>query len=130
MTKMASGRNEYISKSNIKIMQLNVFSWNNMARRLWITLYIRETAPDIVLLNSTSLVSSHHNNCSLTTIKLENYKTYLTKQEIQYGSAILVKKNLNHNIIPNLSDASIAVKVHTSLGPILIYTAYIPPPDQ
>ena len=127
MIKMANSRNEYISKSNIKIIQLNVLSWNNIARRLWITMYIRETSPDIILLNSTSLVCTDYNKSSLTKIKLENYKSYLTKQDIQYGSAILVSKNLNHSIIPNLSDASIAVKVQTSTGPIIFYTTYIPP---
>ena len=58
---------------------------------------------------------------------MENYKCYLTKQEIQYGSAILVRKNLNHSLIPNLSETSIAVKVQTSTGPVVVYTAYIPP---
>ena len=125
--KMANRRCEYLSKSNLKIIQLNVLSWNNTARRLWITLYIREKSPDIVLLNSTSLVCTEHNKNNLTQIKLENYKSYLTKQEIHYGSAILVRNNLNHCLIPNLSDASIAVKVQTAIGPIIVYTAYIPP---
>ena len=43
------------SKTNIKIIQLNVLSWNNPARRLWISLYLNVKSPDIVLLNSTSL---------------------------------------------------------------------------
>ena len=124
---MANRGIDYISKSNIKIIQLNVLSWNNIARRLWITLYLREKSPDIILLNSTSLVCTAHNKNSLTKIKLENYRTYLTKQDVQYGSAVLVKKNLNHSIIPNLSDASIAVKVQTSVGPVIFLTAYIPP---
>ena len=125
---MAATRQDYISKSNIKLIQLNVLSWNNLARRLWITLYIREKSPDIILLNSTSLVSTNNNRYNnITKIKLENYKTHQTKQEIQYGSAILVKNNLNHNIIPNLSEASIAVKVQTSTGPMIFFTSYIPP---
>ena len=124
---MAHTNMAHISKSNIKIIQLNVLSWNNIARRLWITQYLREKSPDIILLNSTSLVCTAHNRNSLTKIKLENYKSYHTKQDAQYGSAILVKKNLNHSIIPNLSDASIAVKVQTSVGPVIFLTAYIPP---
>ena len=86
--------NEQVSKTNIKIIQLNVLSWNNTARRLWISLYIREKSPDIILLNSTSLVCTDHNKNNLTTIELENYNSYLTKQDVQFGSAILVKKNL------------------------------------
>ena len=118
---------DYISKSNLKIIQLNVLSWNNISRRLWITLYLSEKSPDIILLNSTSLICTAQNKNSLTKIKLVNYKTYLTKQDAQYGSVILVKKNLKHSVIPNLSDPSIAVKVQTSVGPVIFLTAYIPP---
>ena len=85
---------DYISKSNLKIIQLNVLSWNNISRRLWITLYLSEKSPDIILLNSTSLICTAQNKNSLTKIKLVNYKTYLTKQDAQYGSVILVKKEL------------------------------------
>ena len=111
----------------MKIIQLNVLSWNNLGRRLWITLYIYEKTPDVVLLNSTSLVRTENNKNSLTKIKLNNYITYQTKQDIQFGSAILVKRNLSHSIIPNLSPSSIAVKVSTATGPIIFYTTYIPP---
>ena len=124
---MEGVRKEYICKSNIKIIQLNVLSWNNLARRLFISLYIREKSPDVVLLNSTSLICTDNNKNYITKIKIENYRAYQTKQEAQYGSVILVKKNLDHSIIPNLSETSIAVKVKTSTGPILFYTAYIPP---
>ena len=118
---------EYASKTNIKIIQLNVLSWNNPARRLWISLYLKEKSPDIVLLNSTSLVCTEHNKNNITKIKLENYKSYLTNQGIQLGSAILVRNNLSHSIIPNLSPSSIAVKVLTASGPVIFFTAYIPP---
>ena len=111
----------------MKIIQLNVLSWNNLGRRLWITLYIYEKSPDVVLLNSTSLVSTENNKNSLTKIKLNNYITYQTKQDIQFGSAILIKRNLSHSIIPNLSPSSIAVKVSAATGPIIFYTTYIPP---
>ena len=124
---MEGKRNEYILKSNIKIIQLNVLSWNNLARRLWIDLYIREKTPNIILLNSTSLVCTKNNKNSITKIKLVNYKTYQTKQEAQYGSAILVKNNIDHCIIPNLSETSLAAKILTSTGPVLFYIAYIPP---
>ena len=124
---MAQLFNEIISKTIIKIIQLNVLSWNNLGRRLWITLYIYDKSPDIILLNSTSLVCTENNRNSLSNIKLNNYKTYLTKQDIQFGSAILVKKNLRHSIIPNLSPSSIAVKVSTATGPIVFFTSYIPP---
>ena len=89
---MAEVANEFISKSNIKIIQLNVLSWNNVGRRMWITLYIYDKSPDVVLLNSTSLVHTVNNRNCLTKIKLNNYITYQTKQDIQFGSAILVKK--------------------------------------
>ena len=39
----------------------------------------------------------------------------------------LSEKNLNHSLKPNLSEASIAVKVQTSIGPVIVYTAYFPP---
>ena len=124
---MAEIVSESISKSNMKIIQLNVLSWNNPGRRLWITLYIYDKSPDIVLLNSTSLVHTENNKNSLTNIKINNYITYQTKQDIQNGSAILVKRKLSHSIIPNMSPSSIAVKVSTATGPIIFYTTYIPP---
>ena len=101
---MANDVINYTSRSNLKIVQLNVLSWNSICRRLWISLYLREKSPDIILLNSTSLILTANNKNCLTTIKIAEYKTYLTKQEAQYGSAILVKKNLNHSVIPNLSE--------------------------
>ena len=47
---MAEVANEFIRKSNMKIIQLNVLSWNNVGRRMWITLYIYDKSPDVVLL--------------------------------------------------------------------------------
>ena len=125
---MAAGPQELVSKTNIKIIQLNVLSWNNPARRLWISLYLNEKSPDIILLNSTSLVSTaSNNNKNLSKIKLLNYKSFLTPQGVQSGSAILVKKNLDHSLITNLSPNSIAVQISTSTGPIIFFTTYIPP---
>ena len=125
---MAAGIIEIVSKTNLKIIQLNVLSWNNPARRLWISLYLNEKSPDIILLNSTSLVNTINNNSNnLSKIKLLCYKTYLTPQEVQSGSAILVKKNLDHCLITNLSSNSIAVKILTSIGPVIFFTTYIPP---
>ena len=124
---MAAQYKEFVSKANIKVIQLNVLSWNNMARRLWISLYLEQKSPDIILLNSTSLVCTPNNKNSLTKIKLPNYKSYSTIQNIQSGSVILVKKNINHSIIPNLSPSSIAVQISTSIGPVIFFTTYIPP---
>ena len=124
---MANRGRDYTSKTNLKVIQLNVLSWNSISRRLWISLYLQDKSPDVILLNSTSLISTAHNKNCLTTIKFVGYKTYLTKQEAHYGSAILIKNNLNHSIIPNLSERSIAVKVSTSVGPVIFLTSYIPP---
>ena len=124
---MAAEIQEIVSKTNIKIIQLNVLSWNNPARRLWISLYISENSPDVVLLNSTSLTNTNNNKNCLSKIKMLNYKTYLTPQNAQSGSAILVKKNLDHSLIPILSPESIAVKISTSTGQIIFFTTYIPP---
>ena len=123
---MAEAIKEYVSKTNIKVIQLNVLSWNNPARRLWISLYLKDKSPDIILLNSTSLVCTDHNKNSITKIKIENYKTYLNTQGIQLGSAMLVKNNLSHNVIPNSSSSIIAVKVLTASGPVIFFTAYTP----
>ena len=124
---MAAQYKEFVSKANIKVIQLNVLSWNNMARRLWISLYLEQKSPDIILLNSTSLVCTPNNKNSLTKIKLPNYKSYSTIQNIQSGSVILAKTNINHSIIPNLSPSSIAVQISTSIGPVIFFTTYIPP---
>ena len=124
---MAAEIQGFVSKTNIKIIQLNVLSWNNQARRLWISLYINEISPDVVLLNSTSLNNTNNGKNNLSKIKLLNYKTYMTPQNVQSGSAILVRKNLDHSLIPILSSESIAVKISTSTGQIIFFTTYIPP---
>ena len=43
------------------------------------------------------------------------------------GAAIAIKRNINHRIINNLSNNTVACKIQTGIGPLLIATMYIPP---
>ena len=42
------------------------------------------------------------------------------------GEVIAIKKNINHKIINNLSNNTVAFKTQTGIWPIIIATVYIP----
>ena len=43
------------------------------------------------------------------------------------GAALAIKRSFKHRTINNLSNKTVACKIHTNIGPVIIATAYIPP---
>ena len=99
------------------ILQLNIRSWDS--NKYYFEVDLHNYSPDVILLNETS---STHNN-----IKLKGYYVMQFCEERYSGVAILVKNNLKFSIIPTHTKDTLAIKLHTTLGPIIISTSYIPP---
>lgn len=79
-------------------------------------------SPDVILLNETNTVNFN--------IKILGYQTIEKCFEQYNGVAILVKKPFIFHEIPTADNSSIAIKIYTALGPVIIYTQYSPPRHQ
>lgn len=102
------------------ILQHNVQHWGTRNNHL-INIY-REINPDVILLNS-------HGTKEEDSIRIHNYTTYKVNStnSVSDGSAILVRKGLNHRLIDNFVTDVLSVKIETSLGWIQLATTYLPP---
>ena len=78
--------------------------------------------------NPAILINSHGLN-SNDTIKIYVYNTHLinSSEERQDGSALLIRKHLKHQITDDYDIDFTQASLYTSLGPINIATAYLPP---
>ncbi len=81
-----------------------------------------ETNPDIILMNSHGL----KNNESL---KIPGYACHKINSEeaINDGSAIAVKHNLKYKLLDDFDTDFLAIEIHTTQGPIVLATTYLPP---
>ena len=63
------------------------------------------------------------------TIKIYGYNTYLinSSEEQQDGSAVLIRQHLKHKITDDYDTDFIQASLYTSLEPINIASAYLPP---
>ena len=90
-----------------------------------ITFYnnIRSKDPDILLLNE-------HRFRENGKIKIYDYKTEWKNlsNQARDGAAIAIKRKIKHRIIKNLSNNTVACKIQTNMGPVIIATA-IPVPN-
>lgn len=102
------------------IMQLNIRSFHKNKYLLATTLH--SYSPDVILLNETNTLKNN--------IRLLGYNTIQQCHELHNGVAILIKKSVKYFEIPTHDNASLAIKIHTSIGPIIIYTHYSPPRHQ
>ena len=108
------------SKETINILQHNVRSWENIKYTL--TNIYREINPDVILINSHGLKTNRN-------IKIHSYTTYQvnSSEELNDGSAILIKNNLKHKIKEDYDTDMLQVTIDTDTGPINIATTYLPP---
>ena len=62
-------------------------------------------------------------------LKIPGYKTYKinTSESLADGSAIALKYNITHKLYDDFETDVLAVEIQTTLGPIIIATAYLPP---
>lgn len=107
--------------NSIKIIQHNVLAWTFERRNELYNIY-RSLDPDIILLNA-------HGRKDTERIKLFNYNVYQrnVQNENNAGVAIAIKRNVEHEIIDDLDDDFLAVKIITTTGPLIVSTGYLPP---
>lgn len=102
---------------DLTVLQVNIRNWYSNK-------YIFETdlanyPPDVILLNETSAVDNK--------IKLQGYYVSQICNEQFSGVAILVKNHLQFSLLHAKDNNTLAIKLITTLGPIIIATAYVPP---
>ena len=110
---MAGNNTLKILQANVQHQQTNKISFYNN---------IGSEDPDILLLNE-------HRVRENGKIKIYGYKTEWKNlnNQARDGAAIAIKSKIKHRIINNLSNNTVACKIHTNMGPVIITTAYIPP---
>ena len=106
---------------DIKIIQHNVMHWTK-ERAVELCNYYRHENPDLILLNSTSIINNEK-------IKMYNYNVIQknTLNERHAGIAIAIKKTINYRISDDFNDDILGVELPTSKGPIIILINYSPP---
>ena len=107
-------------QEKLTIVQINVNSWNSNKNS--IVKMLQEVDADIALLNE-------HGCKEQQKIKIQNYSITQTNtlNQRNNGCAIAVKNNLKHRICNDYESDMLSTLIETSLGPIEIATAYIPP---
>ena len=78
--------------------------------------------PDIIIINS-------HGQKSNEELRIQGYTIYKinSTEEVNDGSAIAVKENIQYKIYDDFITDLIAIEILTETGPIIIGTTYIPP---
>ena len=106
---------------DIKIIQHNVLHWTK-ERSVELSNYYRYENPDIILINSTSVLNEYK-------IKIYNYniiqKNFLNERSA--GIAIAIRKNIKYRALDDFVDDILGIELRTSKGPIIILTNYSPP---
>ena len=99
------------------ILQLNIRNWNSCKYNFEADLH--NYSPDVILLNETSSTNNQ--------IKLKGYYVTQFCDVLYSGVAILIRDHLKFAILPTHTNDTLAIKLFTSLGPVIIATSYIPP---
>lgn len=105
---------------SLTVIQHNVRNWSTVKHGLVNTYTAID--PDIILLNSHGIKTTE-------SINITNYKIYKSNKtnERNDGVAIAIKKNIRHILLDNYTSETLAVKLHTTQGEIIIATTYLPP---
>ena len=102
----------------IKILQVNVKNWGTNKYNFQVM--CSQHNPDIILLNETSLPVNKTTN-------IRGF-TSIDKANGQYtGVSLLIKTELKFEKIITSDDTTIAIKLFTTYGTMIIATAYVPP---
>ena len=106
---------------DLKIIQHNVLCWTN-ERSVELSNYYRQENPDIILLNSTSVINNNK-------IKIYNYNVIQKNilNEPSAGVAIAIKKTIEYKTVDDFNDDILGIELLTSKGPIILLTNYGPP---
>ena len=101
------------------IVQINITSWIN--NRYIFQCELSNLNPDIILINETGIVPNG-------SLKLRGFRS-ITKalENRNSGVAILIKNNISFIQIPTTDNNTLAIKIPTTIGEIVVCTSYIPP---
>lgn len=106
----------------INIKYCNVQHWTD-DKSSSLAAHLTINNPNVILITSTSR-RSH-----LTKIKIPGYNVHSTNKmdEMSAGVAIAIKRGIKYKLINNFQQDSIAAKIETSSGEIIVMTNYSPP---
>ena len=106
---------------DLKIVQHNVLHWTK-DRSTELANYYRQENPDIILLNSTSIINNN-------IMKIYNYNIIQKNalNERNAGVAIGIKKNISYKIMDDFVEDILGIELMTTRVPIIILTNYSPP---
>ena len=102
---------------SLTVIQHNVLNWNNNKTAL--TNIYTELNPDIILLNSLSLIDNHKP-------KIPYYNSHYSNKDNTYHNetAIAIKHNIQYRLHDDVHSDLLAITVTTRQGPITISTLY------
>ena len=103
---------------DLVLLQLNIRNWR--ANKYNFSVELSNYSPDVILLNETSATAPDE-------IKLYGYKVIQSCLEPFSGVAILIKYGLRFVPLYTKDPNTLAIKLYTSLGPVIVATTYSPP---
>ena len=111
-----------LTPSNIKIRHLNVQHWTDVKHTALVA-HLSETKPHIILF------TSHSRTRQAPPIRIPFYNTFTTnKNNVPHaGSGIAILKGIKFDLMNNFTHDTIAAKIQTAQGPIIVMTNYSPP---
>lgn len=106
--------------TRLTILQHNVRHWKTN-KYAYCNIY-QEIDPDVILINEHGMNKEEK-------IKIHGYELYQTNKSnnIHDGVAIGIKRYINHEIIDDFEESTLAIKIQTELGDVVIATIYQPP---
>ena len=106
----------------ITILQLNIRNWNRL--KFTLNLEIHKHSPDIILLNETGKAETHN-------LKIQGYQGFGKNNVENHGIAIFIRNNTYRYEQIILKDEGVAaIKIKSTMGDIIIGTAYCPPREK
>lgn len=105
---------------SILILQHNVRHWN--FKKYELSNIYKTIDPDIILINE-------HGQKIIEQMKIFNYDVYKSNKsgELNDGVALAIKKTIKHKLIDDFNEETLAIKLHTTIGEMIIGTSYLPP---
>ena len=102
----------------VTIFHVNVRGWRS--NKYALSIEASSNNSDIILINDLSTPPNFN-------INLQGYHAISKSQGQHKGVAILIRDQIAFQELPVLDINTLAIRLHTNLGPIIICTSYIPP---
>ena len=105
----------------ITILHINIRNWNK--NKYTLSVEINNHNPEIILVNETGKANEKQ-------LKLLGYEVLNVDNISNHGAAIFIKENINYELIRTKDEGTLAIKILTNFGHIVIATAYSPPRNK